>query len=74
MQPEVQRAAVEHKPLIITNLAYETARAFNDFYRQCPVLRAAPQKREFRLRIVTATRQVLADELRLLGITAPQVM
>lgn len=74
IQTEVQRAAIEHKPLIITNLAYETARAFNDFYRQCPVLRAASEKREFRLRIVAATRQVLADELKLLGITAPMVM
>ena len=69
-----QRSANEHKPLIITNLAYETARAFNNFYKQCPVLKAAPEKREFRLRIVAATRQVLANELKLLGIMAPLVM
>ena len=71
---EIQRAAQEHKPLILTNLAYETARAFNDFYNQCPVLQAQPDIRDFRLRIVAATRQVLAKELNLLSITAPQVM
>ena len=71
---EVQRAAEEFKPLIITNLAYETARAFNDFYNQCPVLKAEPVIREFRLKLVSATRQVLANELKLLGITAPQLM
>ena len=71
---EVERAAEELKPLILTNLAYVTAQAFNDFYRQCPVLTAESQVRDFRLRLVAASRQVLANELNLLGITAPEVM
>lgn len=71
---EIKRAAVELKPLIITNLAYDTARAFNDFYLQCPVLKAEPNVRDFRLRLVAATRQVLKNELNLLGIEAPPVM
>ncbi len=40
---EVQRAAAEYKTLAITNLAYELARAFNDFYNACPVLKAEPK-------------------------------
>ena len=71
---EVKRAAQEFKPLVITNLAYDTARAFNDFYNQCPVLQAEPAVRNFRLRLVAATRQVLKVELQLLGIEAPPVM
>lgn len=71
---EVKRAAQELKPLVITNLAYDTARAFNDFYNQCPVLQAEPAVRNFRLRLVAATRQVLKVELQLLGIEAPPVM
>jgi arginyl-tRNA synthetase len=71
---EVQRAADEYKPLNITNLAYELARAFNDFYDACPVLKAEAPVRASRLLLVTAARQALANTLELLGITAPDVM
>lgn len=71
---EVQRAAAEYRPLHLTNLAYEMARAFNDFYNQCPVLKAEPQLRARRLRLVSAARQALGNILRILGITAPEMM
>jgi arginyl-tRNA synthetase len=71
---EVQRAAAEYKTLAITNLAYELARSFNDFYNTCPVLKAEPNTRAVRLRLVAATRQTIANALHLLGIVAPQVM
>jgi arginyl-tRNA synthetase len=71
---EIQRAAKEYKTLHITNLAYELARAFNDFYSQCPVLQADPEVSAFRLRLVAATRQAIANVLALLGIEAPEVM
>ncbi|MEX1247121.1 MAG: arginine--tRNA ligase [Anaerolineales bacterium] len=70
----VQRAAAEYRTLHITNLAYETARAFNDFYNQCPVLQAEPATRAFRLGLVAASRQALANCLALLGIQAPDIM
>ncbi|MRR32748.1 arginine--tRNA ligase, partial [bacterium] len=34
---EIQSAARDLRPLVITNLAYDLASAFNDFYGQCPV-------------------------------------
>ncbi len=71
---EVQRAAAEYKPLHLTNLAYEIARSFTDFYNACPVLKAEPEVREFRARLVAATRQTLANVLNTLGIEAPDVM
>lgn len=71
---EIQRAAQEYKPLHLTNLAYELARAFNDFYMQCPVLKAEPEVRSARLRLVAAARQAIANALRILGINAPEVM
>ena len=71
---EVQRAAAEFKTLPITNLAYEMARAFNDFYSACPVLKAEPEVRAARLRLVAAARQAIANALNLLGIIAPQIM
>jgi arginyl-tRNA synthetase len=71
---EIQRAAAEYKTLHITNLAFELARTFNDFYRQCPVLKAEPDIRAYRLRLVAAARQTIANALALLSIQAPEVM
>ncbi len=71
---EVQRAAAEYKPLVITTLAYELAHTFNDFYATCPVIQAEADIRNGRLRLVAAARQALANALALLGITAPEVM
>lgn len=71
---EVQRAADELRPLWMATYAYELARAFNDFYTQCPVLQTEEPVRSFRLRLVMASRQALDNSLALLGITAPQAM
>jgi arginyl-tRNA synthetase len=71
---EVKRAAEEYKTLHITNLAFELARDFNDFYKNCPVLKAEPGMRDPRLRLVSAARQTIANALNLLSIQAPEVM
>jgi arginyl-tRNA synthetase len=71
---EIQRAAKEMKPLLITNYVYEVARAFNDFYSACPVLQADSNIRDFRLRLVAAARQTIINSLNLLGINLPEVM
>lgn len=71
---EIQRAAKEMKPLHLTNLAYDLARAFNDFYGECPVLKAEDSIRDERMRLVAAARQAIANLLGLLGILAPEVM
>ena len=71
---DVERAAVEYRPLVIANLAYDLARAFNDFYNTCHVLYAEPEVRAYRLRLVAAAQQVIATSLQLLGIKAPSMM
>ncbi len=71
---EVARAASDLRPLTVANLAYEIAKAFNNFYTQCPVLQAEKQVKEARLRLVAAAKQTLANALFVLGITAPQAM
>lgn len=70
----IQRAAEEYRPLLIASLAYDLARAFNEFYNQCPVLKAEASERELRLRLVAAARQAIANCLALLGIIAPDAM
>jgi arginyl-tRNA synthetase len=71
---EVERAAESYRPLIIANLSFELARAFNDFYNTCQVLNAEPDVRAYRLRLVSAAQRVIATSLGLLGIRAPGTM
>ena len=71
---EVERAAKEMRPLLIANFAYEVAKAFSSFYNTCQVLNAELGIRNFRLRLVGASKQVIANSLGLLGIEVPDVM
>jgi arginyl-tRNA synthetase len=74
MPNEIERSAAERRPLWIANLAYDLARSFNDFYNQCPVLKAEPEIRDARLKIVAAAKQAIANSLGLLGIQTPDIM
>jgi len=71
---EVDRAAREYRTIQIANYGYDLAKMFNNFYSQCPVLSEQDPIRNTRLRLVSATRQVLKNCLTLLGITAPEAM
>lgn len=74
--PEVvQQAADEYRPLVVASYVYDLANAFHSFYHSVPVLQAESEPvRLARLRLVAAARQVLANSLALLGITAPEAM
>jgi len=71
---EVLRASEEFRPLVIANLAFDLAKAFNDFYNTCQVINTEPAVRAYRLRLVAAAQQVIATSLNLLGIKAPSMM
>lgn len=71
---EILRAAKDLKPLLIANLVFDIAQAFNDFYNSCPVLQAEKDIRSFRLRLVAAARQTIINCLAILGISVPNVM
>ena len=71
---EIQKSARDIKPLILSTHVYELARAFNDFYNQCPVLQAEPEVRGFRLQLVAASRQAIRNLLSILGIETPDIM
>lgn len=71
----VQQAANEYRPLVIASYAYDLANAFHSFYHVAPVLHAESEAvRRARLGMVAAARQTLENALRLLAITAPDVM
>jgi len=71
---EVERAGAEYRTIQIANYAFELAKTFNNFYTHCPVLSEADPICNTRLNLVMATRQVLKNNLTLLGITAPEAM
>jgi arginyl-tRNA synthetase len=71
---EISRSAKEFKPSSLASYAYELAKAFNDFYNQCQVLKAEGEMRVSRLSLVQASKVCLEKTLNLLGIQAPQVM
>lgn len=71
---EVQRAARDLKPSLIASYAYDLAKAFNDFYNQCQVIKAEGSTRESRLRLVEASRLTIEGVLKLIGIKAPPLM
>jgi arginyl-tRNA synthetase len=71
----VELAALEYRPLIMANYAYDLAATFHSFYHVVPVIQTEdPDVRAARLRLVAAARQTLANALRLLDIESPQVM
>lgn len=63
------------KPHIIANHLYEMASAFNQFYRDCPVLSEENKVIcSSRLTLVESTKIVIHTALDLLGITSPEEM
>ena len=73
--PEVVASAAEHRgPQIIANYLRELASSFHAFYNAQPILSADEELRHARMGLAAATRQVLANGLRLLGVSAPESM
>jgi len=65
-------AVEEHKPHIIAQYLIELGRSFNEFYHKCPCLQEKNKDLQLaRLTLIEASRQVLENGLRLLGIAAP---
>ena len=64
----------KYSPHRLATYLFELAQSFTSFYEACPVLKAEPQTRAFRLRLSEQTARVLDTGLGLLGIEAPERM
>ena len=64
----------KYSPHRLCTYLFDLAQSFTSFYEACPVLKAEPQTRAFRLRLCERTARVLANGLDLLGIEAPERM
>ncbi|MCD6370389.1 MAG: arginine--tRNA ligase [Thermoplasmata archaeon] len=73
--PEIiKEAAMKLTPYVVAKYAYSLASQFNQFYRDCPVIKAESGIREFRLALVYSFKALIKDLLELLGIEAPEKM
>ncbi|WP_256328754.1 arginine--tRNA ligase [Nocardioides sp. YR527] len=70
----IAKVADTLEPHHLTAYLYGLATALTGFYENCPVLKAEGEVRQTRLALCEATRRVLSEGLRLLGIEAPQRM
>ena len=73
--PDVVAAAGEHlEPHLITIYLHDLAQAFQSYYNDHQFLVDDTDLRDARLALAQATRQVLANGLELIGVTAPEAM
>jgi arginyl-tRNA synthetase len=69
---KISEALQEYKPHVIAQYLLELAHSFNEFYHNCPCLSEKDEDlKHARLSLIEASRQVIENGLRLLGITAP---
>lgn len=72
---ELKDAAGRFSPAIMANYAYETAKLFNHFYHECPIVDPANAEcTMFRLYTASFTAEVLKHSLALLGMDVPERM
>jgi arginyl-tRNA synthetase len=73
--PDVVAAAGEHlEPHLVTIYLHELAQAFQSYYNDHQFLVDDADVRDARLALAQATRQVLANGLELIGVSAPEAM
>lgn len=77
LEEVVEHAALRLEPHHLPHYALDLAASFHQFYKQCRVLSSEPADAEIskaRLQLVSATKQVLARTLDLMGVGAPETM
>jgi len=70
----VDFASENYNPAIVAQAIYDLAKTFNQFYKQCSILKADEGLFSSRVNLVRATTQVIRNGLHLLGIEAPERM
>ena len=70
----IEMAAKNHDPHHIAHYLRELAQYFHTYYNAHVFLGQDDALRDARLVLISATRQVIANGLKLLGVTAPESM
>lgn len=67
-------SAEKHEPSVVTRHIIDIAQAFNRFYHEHHIIVDDPEIQKARLLVAHATKKVIANGLKLLGIEAPEKM
>ncbi|SMN00515.1 Arginyl-tRNA synthetase [uncultured Candidatus Thioglobus sp.] len=70
----VKNAALNYEPHVLAYYLRDLAGDFHSYYNNCDFLIEDKILQASRLKLITATRQVLANGLKLLGVSAPSKM
>lgn len=70
----IEGAAVMREPHRLTSYSQQLAASFHHFYHICRIVSSDRRLSEARLLLAEATRIVLAESLRILGVSAPERM
>ena len=62
------------EPQKMVEYMHSVAELFHRFYQECPIIKAEPDTMKARLFLSLATRQVLRNGFRILGVSAPESM
>ena len=73
-QDVIQEASKNLSPYIVARYTYNMADQFNQFYRDCPVIKSEGKLRETRLAIVVAFKKMMGDLMDLLGLKKSEKM
>jgi arginyl-tRNA synthetase len=69
LYPEkIKQAASEYSPAIVARYLYELASVFNDYYQSVNILKSEEKIKKARIALLLATRQVLKNGFKILGI------
>lgn len=71
----IQESAETYNPGHIANYVYDLAKEYNQFYHECPILKAEKaDEKNFRLDLSAKTAEVIKSALKLLGINVSERM
>lgn len=71
---EIIQVTKSYDPSLITRYLIDLATSFHKFYTECRVRDAEAQIRDARIELLRATKQVIANGCKVLGISAPKKM
>jgi len=71
----ISESAETYNPGHIANYVYDLVKEYNQFYHECPILKAKKEdEKNFRLMLSEKTSEVIKTSLKLLGIDVPERM
>jgi arginyl-tRNA synthetase len=71
----LEESANTYNPAVVANYIYDLTKLFNQFYNECPVLKEENNTiKEFRIKLIDKTSEIIKNGMLCLGIDVPERM